>query len=212
MSFLPRRNWGSFGNKVFGYEDFFILFTMAITKSKKKDQLAALTAKFKDAAGVAFVKFDQLGVEEAQIIRRDLRANGMSYTVIKKTLMAIAAKEAGLAEFDSNQLEGAVAVIVSSDDAVMPAQFIKKFKKELFVKKTKTTKELAKFDFAGALFEGNFLDAAATASFADTATREESLGKIVGMLRSGPQKLHTVFNSGLQGLYNVMKNADKFAA
>ena len=208
MSFLPRRNWGSFGNKVFGYEDFFILFTMAITKSKKKDQLAALTAKFKDAAGVAFVKFDQLGVEEAQIIRRDLRANGMSYTVIKKTLMAIAAKDTGLAEFDSNELEGAVAVIVSTTDAVMPAQFIKKFKKEFFDKEN----DVAKIDFAGALFEGNFLDAAATATFANTATREESLGKIVGMLRSGPQKLHTVFNSGLQGLYNVMKNADKFAA
>ena len=185
---------------------------MAITKSKKKDQLAALTAKFKDAAGVAFVKFEGLGVEEAQINRRELRAHGMTYTVIKKTLMAIAAKDAGLAEFDSNEREGAVAVIVSTTDAVMPAQFIKKFKKEFFVKKTKETKELAKIDFAGALFEGSFLDAAATATFANTATREESLGKIVGMLRSGPQKLHSVFNSGFQSLYNVMKNADKFAA
>lgn len=181
---------------------------MAITKSKKEGQLAALTAKFKDASGVAFAKFDQLGVEEAQVIRRELRANGMSYTVIKKTLMAIAAKETGLAEFNPDQLEGAVAVIVSADDAVMPAQFIKKFKKDFFNKETNH----AKIDFAGALFEGNFLDAAATASFANTATREESLGRIVGMLRSGPQKLHSVFNSGFQSLYNVMKNADKFAA
>lgn len=181
---------------------------MAITKSKKVDQLAALTAKFKEAAGVAFVKFDKLGVEEAQIIRRELRDNGMSYTVIKKTLMAIAAKETGLAEFDSNNLEGSVAVIVSPDDAVMPAQFIKKFKKDFFDKANKH----AKIDFAGALFEGNFLDAAATATFADTATREESLAKIVGMLKSGPQKLHSVFNSGLQRTFNVLKNADKFAA
>lgn len=185
---------------------------MAITKSKKEEQLAALTAKFKDASGVAFAKFDQLGVEEAQIIRRELRANGMSYTVIKKTLMAIAAKEAGLAEFDSDNLEGSVAVIVSADDAVMPAQFIKKFKKEFFVKKTKEREAFAKIDFAGALFEGNFLDAAKTAEFANTATREESLAKIVGMLKSGPQKLHSVFNSGLQRTFNVLKNADKFAA
>jgi ribosomal protein L10 len=181
---------------------------MAITKSKKEEQLAALTAKFKEASGVAFAKFDQLGVEEAQIIRRELRANGMSYTVIKKTLMAIAAKDAGLAEFDSDNLEGSVAVIVSQDDAVMPAQFIKKFKKDFFDKATKH----AKVDFAGCLFEGNFLDAAATTEFANTATREESLAKIVGMLKSGPQKLHNVFNSGLQRTFNVLKNADKFAA
>ena len=181
---------------------------MAITKSKKVEQLAALTAKFKEASGVAFAKFNELGVEEAQVIRRELRANGMSYTVIKKTLMAIAAKDAGLAEFDSNNLEGSVAVIVSTDDAVMPAQFIKKFKKDFFDKEAK----LAKIDFAGALFEGNFLDAATTAKFADTATREESLTKIVGMLKSCPQKLHAVFNSGFQNMYNVMQNADKFAA
>jgi len=181
---------------------------MAITKSKKTEQLAALVEKFKDAAGVAFAKFDKLGVEEAQVIRRELRANGMTYTVIKKTLMAIAAKEAGLAEFDSDLLEGSVAVIVSPDDAVMPAQFIKKFKKDFFDKANKH----AKIDFAGALFEGNFLDAAKTAEFANTATREESLAKIVGMLKSGPQKLHSVFNSGLQRTFNVLKNADKFAA
>ncbi len=181
---------------------------MAITRSKKEEQLAALIEKFKEAAGVAFAKFDKLGVEEAQIIRRELRENGMSYTVIKKTLMAIAAKEAGLAEFDSDSLEGSVAVIVSPTDAVMPAQFIKKFKKDFFDKANK----FAKIDFAGALFEGNFLDAAKTAEFANTATREESLAKIVGMLKSGPQKLHSVFNSGLQRTFNVLKNADKFAA
>lgn len=210
-SLLPRRNWASFG-KMSSITKIFFLFTMAITKSRKEEQLAALTVKFKDASGVAFAKFDQLGVEEAQVIRRELRANGMSYTVIKKTLMAIAAKDAGLAEFDSDQLEGSVAVIVSADDAVMPAQFIKKFKKDFFVKKTKDAAEITKVDFAGSLFEGNFLDAAATAEFANTATREESLAKIVGMLKSGPQKLHGVFNSGFQGLYNVMQNADKFAA
>ncbi len=181
---------------------------MAITRSKKKEQLAALIEKFKEAQGVAFAKFDKLGVEEAQVIRRELRENGMSYTVIKKTLIALAAKEAKLAEFDSDSLEGSVAVIVSPEDAVMPAQFIKKFKKDFFDKANKH----AKIDFAGALFEGVFLDAAKTAEFANTATREESLAKIVGALRSGPQKLHTVFNSGFQKLYNVMQNAEKFAA
>ncbi len=185
---------------------------MAITKSKKTEQLAALVEKFKDAAGVAFAKFNKLGVEEAQVIRRDLRENGMSYTVIKKTLIAIAAKEAGLAEFSPNDLEGSVAVIVSPTDAVMPAQFIKKYKKDFFVKKTKEHDAYAKIDFAGALFEGNFLDAAKTAEFANTATREESLAKIVGMLKSGPQKLHSVLNSGLQRTFNVLQNADKFAA
>ncbi len=180
---------------------------MATSKQKKTAQLDALLEKFKNAQGVAFVRFDKATVEEVQTVRRALRAEGMSYTVIKKTLMALAAKDTGLGEFAPEDLEGSVAVIVSATDAVQPAQEIKRLKKDYFDKKAK----VSKFDFAGALFEGKFLDAAATAAFADTATREESLAKIVGMLRSGPQKLHSVFNSGFSKLYNVLENAEKFA-
>jgi len=181
---------------------------MATSKSKKAGQLAALEAKFKEAKGVAFVSFDGVTVEEAQIARRTLRSNGMSYSVLKKTLVALAAKNTGLAEFSADDLEGAVAVIVSSEDEIAPAASIKQMKKDTTDKETK----VSRFDFAGAIFEGKFLSAAQTAELANIPTREESLGRIVGMLRSGPQKLHGVLNSGFQGLYNVLQNADKFAA
>jgi len=180
---------------------------MAISRDKKQAQLQALVAKFKDATGVAFVKFDKATVNEVQTVRRELRAQGMSYDVIKRTLISIAAKETGLAEFGADDMEGMVAVICSPDDIVLPAQMIKKFKKDFFDKKA----DHAKFDFAGAVFEGNFLDASAAESFANTPTKEESLGRIVGMLMVGPQKLHTVFKHGLQSAHAIMKDADKFA-
>lgn len=119
----------------------------------------------------------------------------------------MAAKNAGKAEFAPRDLEGNVAVIVSETDEVSPAAAIKKLKKDFFDKETKTSK----YDFAGAVFDGKFLDKAEAAVLANTPTREESLGKIVGMLKSGPQKLHGVFNSGLQRPYNVLQNAEKFA-
>ncbi|HEY5714229.1 MAG TPA: 50S ribosomal protein L10 [Candidatus Gracilibacteria bacterium] len=180
---------------------------MATSKAKKSGQLTALTEKFKGAQGVAFVNFNLATVEEVQAVRRDLRSKGMSYTVIKKTLMAIAARDAGICEFDSDNLEGSVAVIVSSDDAIAPASAIKDMKKKYSLPK----KKIVKFDFAGAIFEGAFLSAAETAILADTPSREESIAKILGALRSGPQKLHGILNSGLQRPYNVLKNADKFA-
>lgn len=181
---------------------------MAITKAKKEQQLAALVEKFKEAQGAAFIKFDGATVEEVQTVRRELRAQGMEYTVIKRTLIAIAAKETGLATFDSDDMEGMVAVITSADDIVLPAQSIKKFKKDFMNKETK----VSKFDFAGAIFEGNFLKAAEAEVFANTPTKEESLGKIVGMLMVGPQKLHTVCLSGLRGALTIMQQADKFKA
>ncbi len=180
---------------------------MATTKAKKQDQLTALIEKFKASQGVAFISFNQATVMDVQAARRDLRENGMSYVVIKKTLMAIAAKEAGICEFDSDDLEGNVAVIVSETDAIAPSAAIKKLIKLHYNKVEKTSK----FDYAGAIFEGKFQDKAATAILAETPTREESLAKIVGALRSGPQKLHSVFQSGLRKNINVLQNADKFA-
>jgi len=181
---------------------------MATSKSKKESQLDALTKKFESAQGVAFVKFFGPTVEEVQNIRRDLRANGMSYTVIKKTLIALAAKNAKLADFSSEDLDGSVAVICSDSDEIMPAATVKKLNKDFFDKKLKTSK----FNFAGALFEGKFLGEEAAASLADTPSREESFAKIIGMLRSGPRGIHSSLQYGLRGIKNALENADKFSA
>ncbi len=180
---------------------------MATSKAKKGDQLKALEAKLKDSAGVAFVHYIGPTVEEVQTVRRDLRSQGMSYSVLKKTLMALAAKNTGVAEFSADDLEGPVAVIVSDSDEIAPAAAIKKLKKDFFDKTSKSTK----FDFAGSIFEGKFLNAEETAALANTPSREESLGKIVGMLRSGPQKLHGILGSGLRGIHAALNDAEKFA-
>ncbi len=181
---------------------------MTISRAKKSVQLTALEKLFGNAKGVAFLSFAGLTVEEAQNMRRELRAKGMSYTVIKKTLISIAAKNVGLPEVLSENLPGSVAVIISQSDEIAPAAAIKKFRKDVKNKKTKESK----VNFAGAIFEGRFLSVAETAAIADTPSREESLGRIIGFLRSGTNKLHTVLNSGFSRIRNVLDHADKFAA
>lgn len=180
---------------------------MATSKDKKQSQLTALEEKFKNAAGVAFVRFDGATVNEVQVIRRDLRANGMTYTVIKKTLIALAAKNTKLAEFTANDLNGVVAVITSETDAIAPAAAIKKMKKESFDKETKTSV----FDYSGSVFEGKLLDEAATAILADTPTKEESYAKIIATLRHGPKGIHSMLTHGLRGITLSLKEADKYA-
>lgn len=180
---------------------------MATSKAKKNHQLAQLVEKMKNGSGFAFARFDGPSVMDVQAARRDLRAQGMSYTVIKKTLISIAAKEAGVAEFGANDLDGAVAVIISESDEIAPAAAIKKLKKEHTDKETKTSK----FDFAGAVFEGKLLDPAATAILADTPTREESLAKVVATLRRGPQGIHSALTHGLRGITMSLKEAEKFS-
>lgn len=179
---------------------------MAISKSKKQAVLDDLTARFEQSEGIAFLSFDRLTVMEVEGFRKYCRENQLQYAVVKKTLIALAAKQAGKAAFDSDALPGSVAVVTSSDDVVLPAAAIKKFKADTYDKKTKTSK----VDYAGAVFNGEFLDLTMTAQLAETPTREESLGKIVGMLLSGPQKMHGILRSGLQGCYTVLSQAEKF--
>lgn len=181
---------------------------MATSRIKKEGQLQKLEAQFQNAKGISFVRFNRVTVEEAQNLRRDLRSQGMTYTVIKKTLMSLAAKNTHAGTFSSEDLEGNVAVIVSQADEMAPIAIIKKLKKDSFDK----LKKESKFDFAGCMFEGTFQNAAQAALIADMPTREESLAKIMGALRSGPQKLHGVLNSGMQKLYNVLDNSEKFAS
>ncbi len=180
---------------------------MATSKAKKQYQLEALEAKLKNAKGVAFIEFDGATVMEVQQARRDLRAKGMSYTVLKKTLMSLAAKNAGIGEFEARQLDGSVAIIVSPEDEIAPAAAIKALKKEHFDKATDTSK----FNFAGSLFEGKFLDAAETATLANTPSREESLGALVGALQHGVQGIHAGLTHGMQGIATALENADKYS-
>ncbi len=179
---------------------------MAITRIKKSDQLEELEQKFSQAKGVAFVKYDKATVEEVQVVRRSLRAKGMSYTVIKKTLMSIASKKVKNVDFSATDLPGCVAVIISPDDEISPLYSIKEIKKDHFDKKSK----FAKFDFAGALFEGEFLNSEAAMQLANTPSREESLRKIMLALSSGTQKIHGVLSSGLRSIHTICKDSEKF--
>jgi ribosomal protein L10 len=181
---------------------------MATSKIKKAEQLKALEALFSEAQGIAFVQFNGATVPQVETARQQAREQGMTYTVIKKTLMAIAATNTNVAQFVSDDLEGSVAVIVSPTDSIAPAAAIKTMIQDTYNKATKTSP----FDFAGAVFEGKFLDAQMTAQLADTPTREESLAKIIAMLQSGPQKIHGILNSGLQKMHGVMDQAEKFAS
>ncbi len=179
---------------------------MATSKTKKEAQLNALVERFKTAKGVAFIKYFGPTVEDVQNVRRECRANGMKYVVIKKTLMALAAKTAQLTEFSSDNLEGPVAVIVSDSDEIAPAAAIKKFKKDFFDKKEKTTK----FDFAGSIFEGKFLSEEETAQLANTKTKVESFSAIVSMLRFGPTRIHSTLLYGAKGICAACREAEKF--
>jgi large subunit ribosomal protein L10 len=111
---------------------------MAITKQKKVEIVANATQILKGAVSGVFVGFNKLTVAEVNEMRNALRADGVKYTVVKKTLLKRA-----LADINTTgelpDLPGEVAMAVlpagMGDDVTAPARgvqaFVKKFKEKL---------------------------------------------------------------------------------
>ena len=78
---------------------------MAITKEKKEEIVKELTDLFQNSKSVVFADYKGLSVKDSQSLRRKLRENEVSYKVAKKTLIKIAAENAGFPEWVEVDLE-----------------------------------------------------------------------------------------------------------
>ncbi len=96
---------------------------------QKKQVVAELTEKLKNAASGVIVDYKGINVEQDTNLRRNFREAGVEYSVIKNTLLRFAVKEAGLEGLE-NVLEGTTALAISNDDEVAPAKVFKDFLKE----------------------------------------------------------------------------------
>ncbi len=103
---------------------------MPLTRSQKTEILSNLTEAFKKAKSVIFTDFRGLKVHDANSIRGKLREQGLSMKVAKKTLIKMAAKEAGVQEIDENLLEGPISITISNEDELLPAKLLHTFFKE----------------------------------------------------------------------------------
>ena len=92
---------------------------MAVTSkvtAKKQAVVAELKEQMTSAKGVVVTSYRGLTVAQDTQLRRELREAGVTYHVVKNTMMRIAAKEAGLDGL-ADHLEGTTAMAFS-DDAV----------------------------------------------------------------------------------------------
>jgi len=121
---------------------------MAITKEKKTEIVEKVSAVAKRSKTIVFANFKGLSVTAQNEMRKALRAQGVGYTVAKKTLMRRALDTAKFGG-EAPALEGEIAIVYGEDE-LAPARelaaFVKKFPEQL--------------QFAGGVFEGAYVDKA----------------------------------------------------
>ena len=163
-----------------------------LTKKQKHELVKELAAEIKKAKSAVFVDFKGLKVKDATILKKELRANGVSYTVVRKTLLDIALEKAGI-KSDVKGLEGQIAVSLSMEDEVAAAKIISKF-----------AKGNENLKMMGGVLGTQVMDAAEVKALANVPSKEELLAKLVGTLNAPVSGFVNVLAGNLRGLVQVL--------
>ena len=149
---------------------------MGVT-SAKQAVVAQLKEQLESAKGVVLTSYKGLTVAQDTELRRELREAGVSYHVVKNTMLRIAAKEAGIEGIEEH-LEGTTAFAVSTEDAVAPAKVICGF-----IKKNKL-EDAEVLTVKVGMVEGKVIGVDEVKALAALPSREELIAKLLGSMNA----------------------------
>jgi len=154
---------------------------MAITKAKKVEVVSELTSGLDKAASVTFVAFNALTVAEVSDLRRTLRASGVQYQVVKKTLLKRALGDSVAGSMPA--LDGNIA-ITWGEDPTASASAVFNWRK--------AAKDRAeKINIIGGVFESRYMDKAAMMDIATIPDQHTLRGMFVNIINTPIQQLAT---------------------
>jgi large subunit ribosomal protein L10 len=133
--------------------------------------VAEITNDFNESNAAVLTEYRGLTVAQLKELRVSL-GQDTKFSVVKNTLTAIAAKEAGVDAFEG-QLAGPTAIAFIKGDAVAAAKSLTDF--------AKANKQLV---IKTGIFEGKALDASEVAALAALESRELQLAKVAGILKA----------------------------
>jgi large subunit ribosomal protein L10 len=160
-------------------------------RSDKEQLVAVLSDKIKGAKVLYYTDFTGLNVKRMTELRRRFRRAGVEYVVIKNTLAARAATDAGL-DAAVDRLRGPTGVVIGTD-AVVAAKVLADFARE----------NDQRPEVKGGMLEGKVLDAAQVKKLALMPSREQMLAE----LGVGLQSPLAGFVGALNGLVYMFAGA-----
>ena len=149
---------------------------MGVT-SAKQAVVAQLKEQLESAKGVVLTSYKGLTVAQDTELRRELREAGVSYHVVKNTMLRIAAKEAGIEGIEEH-LEGTTAFAFSTEDAVAPAKVICGF-----IKKNKL-EDAEVLTVKVGMVEGKVIGVDEVKALAALPSREELIAELLGSMNA----------------------------
>ncbi len=160
-------------------------------RREKEQAVAMLAEELRRAAACVVVDYRGLRVAEEGELRRQMREAGVSYRVVKNTLMELAARDAGVDGLEET-LRGPTAVAISRSDPAAAARLLAQF-----------ARDHPALQFKGGVVEGRVVGAAEVRALAELPSREVLLAQVAGGLAAPLALVAAVLAAPLRGLLGV---------
>ena len=139
--------------------------------SEKQAIVEELTKRIGNATAGVLVDYKGITVLEDTALRRELRAAGIEYTVVKNTLLRFAVDKCNLNEFDS-VLNGTTSLATAEKDPIAPFRILADYSKKLG----------DRFNVKAAFMEGKILTDAEIAEMSSLPSKDALYSKVLGTM------------------------------
>src|ERR671932_2210254 len=155
-----------------------------MAKAEKQAAVAELQSEFEGSSGAVLTEYRGLTVAQLKELRRSLGENAR-YAVVKNTLTRIAAREAGIAQFE-DLLQGPSAIAFVKGDPVEAAKGLRDF-----------AKDHPQLVIKGGVLDGKALSPDEIRTLADLESREVLLAKLAGAMKASMAQAAYLFAAPL---------------
>ena len=170
-----------------------------MTRAEKAQIIDDLTEKFKNNSNFYIANTSGLSVAEVNDFRRKCFSKGISYQVVKNTLIKKALEniDGDFSALNDKALKGTSGIMFSTENPNAPAKILKEYKKK--DKESNPSLKAASIDYD--LFIGSeHLETLATLK-----SKEELIGEVIGLLQSPVNNVLGALMSGQHKLAGIVK-------
>lgn len=157
---------------------------MALTRPEKKDILDDLEDTLQEEETITFVRFDQINVDRIEELRTQLREEGVTFQVVKKTLLGLTLDDMDI-EGERPELLGKIAIAYGGG-VTASARGVYQFDTDEEAGET--------LEIVGGIFEGAYKDQPAMSEIAQIPGADELRGMFVNAIGSPVNGLAVTLN------------------